>query len=86
MAAIVYVCESCHDSDRITTKCRIALKYHSGKTKTPCDICGKLAITAPCFAYRRLAKQIASQTVKNNTRIDDCSKKTQLERGTYDIW
>jgi hypothetical protein len=37
----MFVCEKCHERDRIVTKCRLGFKLHTVAVLGHCHICGK---------------------------------------------
>jgi len=37
----MYVCQECHDRDKLWTKCQFGYFYHSEWKYTKCEICGK---------------------------------------------
>jgi hypothetical protein len=42
----MYVCQECHDKDKIWTGCPFGYNGHIAWSYTPCSICGKHPATA----------------------------------------
>lgn len=67
---IVYICKDCHTKDARVTKCGIKFTHHSSCIRSTCDICGKVAIVAQCWAYESLIK-----CEQFNIESSNCEKK-----------
>lgn len=48
---IMYVCEKCHDRDKLVINCKTPFNYHHLHIRSTCDICGKFEMLSECLAY-----------------------------------
>jgi len=50
----MFVCEKCHERDRIVTKCRLGFKLHTVAVLGHCHICGKRSSNLKwCDLYKK---------------------------------
>ena len=73
----MYVCEDCHKTDIIVTKCNHGFKMHASLACVEtyeCDICGKKTICVFCDEYQveMLTRSQAKREAKKHETKDLC--------------
>jgi hypothetical protein len=63
----MFVCKSCHEHDRVITKCEEEYESHivTIYVLSPCSICGKPSINLKwCGAYKKMGKSNGQKSTK----------------------